>query len=196
MRNLGDLGFVAHGGFSCAVIVSTSRKYSAAKHSGKNQPDVVQIHVQYLGPLPHGNFNVEILDLKLGNKHSVIQVVLKASNSQNPSIVTLVTLGSLAAKGHRIEPQAVTLPDRENDCMRWTDAMFFNLSPTSSKMRSYVPKGGPSPLWSPSVGQNKRDMWVKVDDENDSFDFPHLGFIAAMVNAPGPRFFGCSHSSR
>jgi hypothetical protein len=148
--------------------------------------------VQYLGPLPHGNFNVEILDLKLGNKHSVIQVVLKASNSQNPSIVTLVPLGNLAAKGHSIEPQAVTLPDRENDCMRWTDAMFFNLSPTSSKMRSYVPKEDLVPYGR----QNKRDMWVKVDDENDSFDFPHLGFIADMVNAPGPRFFGCSHSSR
>lgn len=59
-------------------------------------------------------------------------------------------------------------------------------------MRSYVPKEDLVPYGR----QNKRDMWVKVDDENDSFDFPHLGFIAAMVNAPGPRFFGCSHSSR
>ena len=164
------------------MIVSTSRKYSASKYSAKNQPDVVQMHVQYLDPLPQGEFMVEIVDLKFGNKHSVIQLVLKSLTSQRPSIIALVTLGNLAAKGHSIEPSAVKLPDRERDCIRWTDAMFFNLNPTSTKMRSYVPKGGDSPLWSPSVGQNKRDMWVKVDDDKDSFDFPHLGFIVDMVS--------------
>ena len=65
--------------------------------------------------------------------------------------------------------------------------MFFNLSPTSSKMRSYIPKGGSIPLWLPSVGQNKRDIWVKVDDENDSFDFPHLEFIVDMVSGSRPK---------
>jgi len=48
-------------------------------------------------------------------------------------------------------------------------------------MRSYVRKGGPTPLWSPDLGRNKRDMWVKVDDDNDSFDFPYLGFVIDMV---------------
>jgi hypothetical protein len=142
------------------------------------------MHIQYLSPLPRGEYRIEIQDLKLGSKHSVIQVELRSSgpSSSGPSIIALITIGNLGAKGHSIMPPPIHLPDREKDCVRWTDATFFNLSPTSSKMRSYVPIGGPSPLWSPAVGQNKRDMWVKVDDDNDSFDFPHLGFIADMVS--------------
>lgn len=166
------------------MITSTSRKYSASKHSGLSQPDVVHMHIQYLSPLPHGPFRVNIQDQKLGSKHSVIQVELKSSkpSTSGLSIIALVTLGNLATKGHSILALNISLPDRETDCVRWTDAKFFNSSPTSSKMRSFVRKGGPSPLWSPEVGQNKRDMWVKIDDDNDKFELSHLGFLADMVS--------------
>ena len=115
----------------------------------------------------------------------MIQVELKSSNpSAGPSIIALITLGNLAAKGHSIIPPTVSLPDREKDCARWTDAVFFNLAPTSAKMRSYVRKGESTLLWSPAMGQNKRDMWVKLDDDNDNFDFSHLGFLVDMVCTP------------
>lgn len=144
---------------------------------------MVHIHIQYLSPLPQGAFSLSITDIKLGKKHSVIQVELRPSKAPSAglSIIAIVTLGNLSVKGHGIPAPAVQLPDREKDCIRWVDAMFFNLSPTSSKVRSYVPKGGLNPLWSPAVGQNKRDMWVKPDDDNDSFEFAHLGFIADLV---------------
>ena len=183
LSHKGDLGFVAHGGFCAAVIISTSRNYSVSKHPKLDQPDVVHMHIQYLSPLPHGEFRVEMQDLKLGSKHSVIQVALKSSSpsSPGPSSIALITLGNLGAKGHSIPAPDISFPDRERDCVRWADAMFFSLAPTSSKMRSYVRKGGPTPLWSPDLGRNKRDMWVKVDDDNDSFDFPYLGFVIDMV---------------
>jgi hypothetical protein len=173
------------------VIISTSTKYAATKHPSIDQPDVAHMHIQYFSPLLHGTFSVEIDDLKLGNKHSVIKVEQKSSTSPTarPCIIAIVTLGNLSTKGHSITPPAVQLPDRERDCIRWTEATFFNLAPTSSKMRSYVPKGGPNPLWSPAVGQNKRDMWVKPDDDTDAFGFPHLGFLADMVSFDQPLLF-------
>jgi hypothetical protein len=133
-------------------------------------------------------------DLKLGGKHSIIQVTLKSSSSSGPAIIALITLGNLGAKGSSIPAPEMSFPDRERDCVRWADAMFYSLAPTSSKMRSYVRKGGPTPLWSPDLGQNKRDVWVKVDDDNDSFDFPHLGFVVDMVRlCQHPIFFLSAH---
>ena len=42
-------------------------------------------------------------------------------------------------------------------------------------------KGGPNPMWSPLVGKNKRDMWVKVDEEGKRIGMAHLGVIADFV---------------
>ena len=95
----------------------------------------------------------------------------------------IVTHGILSSgTGHSIETPLFKVPDRETECQRWTDAFFYHTNPTSAQYRSYTPKGGPNPLWSPSVGQNARDMWVKLDDENDKLSLAHLGVIVDLVS--------------
>ncbi|RFU34724.1 hypothetical protein B7463_g1663, partial [Scytalidium lignicola] len=173
-------GLHAHGGYCAALIISTSQKYFK-KYAKKNQPDTIHLQIQYMDPLPQGLATIVINDLKIGSKHSVLQVELRDPKGQI-CVIALVTQGNLSASGgHRIEIPAFNVPDRVKDCQRWVDGFFYHLSPTSSKCRTYTVKGGPNPLWSPSVGQNARDMWMKLDDDDDSFTTAHLGFIFDLL---------------
>lgn len=173
-------GLVGFGGYCAALILASSQRYFEAKYPTKNQPDPIHVHIQYLNELPGGPITVKIQDLKLGSKQSVIQVELLKVGSLTVSVLSLVTMGNLSAKGHSIKTPVSELPDI-NECQRWVDGMFFHLQPTSSQYRAWTPKGGPSPLWSPAVGQNKRDMWVKIDDDGESMSVLHLGVLVDNV---------------
>ncbi|KAH8800653.1 thioesterase-like superfamily-domain-containing protein [Xylogone sp. PMI_703] len=177
----GDLGLVSLGGFCAALIISTSQKYSAKKFSEREQPAPIHMHIQYLEPLPHGPVNVLVHDIKSGTTHHVVEIELKQPNSLKSCVLSLVTLRRLSAVRHSIKTPPFPLPDRESECQRWTDSFFYNVNPTSSQFRTYVPKGGHSHMWSPAVGQNARDVWMKLDDEKDSLGLAHLGLIADLI---------------
>jgi hypothetical protein len=239
------IGWVANGGYCCALIISTSKKYLEAKYPERKQPDPIHLHVQYvnslgpsfhtspfmlsqylkiyeksrkntlhptysmekmltrrtsryLSPLPAGSITLTITDLKLSSKHSVLQISLSSPKSASaaPAIIALVTHGNLSPSSQdntnsiNIDIDEENLPNRETECVRWTDAKFYTTNPTSVRYRSYSVKGGPNPLWSPVVGRNKRDMWVKVDEEGKSMGLAHLGVIADLVSG---LFFCCVH---
>jgi hypothetical protein len=139
--------------------------------------------VQYLDPVLSGPATLTIHDLKIGKKHSVIQVEIKKPDSPKTCIIALVTHGNLSKGGNSIDTPPFQVQDRERECQRWADGFFFHVSPTSAQYRAYTPTGGPNPLWSPRVGRNARDMWVKLDDESDRLNCAHLGVIADLVCA-------------
>ncbi|KAH8804442.1 thioesterase-like superfamily-domain-containing protein [Xylogone sp. PMI_703] len=177
----GVLGPHAHGGYCAALIISTCQNYFSKKYLEKNQPDTIHLQIQFLSPLLQGLINIVINDLKIGSKHSVLQAELRDSKGI-PCVIAFVTQGNLSASDdYTIEMPVSPVPDRVKDCQRWVDPVFFYHSPTSSKARSFTVKGGPNPLWSPSVGKNARDMWIKWDDENDSLTTAHLGFIFDLL---------------
>jgi hypothetical protein len=179
----GDLGLVAHGGFICALIIETSKKYFFLKHGARKQPDPVHLHVQYLNPVPHGPINIALKDIKIGMNHSVIQVELNTPKSLNSSVLAIVTHGNLSVVGgHSISTPLLKLPDRQTECRRWSNAFFYHVNPTSAQFRGYTPGGDSTKFWSPAIGQNARDMWVKLDDEKDTLNSSHLGLLADLVS--------------
>ncbi|CZR52539.1 uncharacterized protein PAC_02416 [Phialocephala subalpina] len=176
----GVRGPVGFGGYCAALILASSQRYFATKYPTKNQPDPIHAHIQYLNELPGGPITIKIHDLKLGSKQSVIQVELLNTDSSSISVLSLITMGNLSGKGHSIETPLFEVPDI-NECQRWVDGLFFHLQPTSAQYRAWTPKGGPNPLWSPAVGRNKRDMWVKIDDEEEEMSLLHLGVLVDNV---------------
>ncbi|PGH14375.1 hypothetical protein AJ80_05965 [Polytolypa hystricis UAMH7299] len=172
----------AHGGWCTGLFLATSRKYFQTKHPDRSQNDPVHIHTQFLNPLTAGAIFVALRELKLGSRRSVIEITLQRSESSPIVAIALITMGDLSAKdmGPSIPTPPIKITDRR-DCQRWTDALFYYTDPTSRECRTYTPKGGPSPLWSPVLGQHARDQWVKLDDEERQFDIPSVGFVVDMV---------------
>ncbi|KAJ5982852.1 thioesterase-like superfamily-domain-containing protein [Penicillium waksmanii] len=62
--------------------------------------------------------------------------------------------------------------------------MHFSITliPPTSAVRYYNPNDGENLMWSPKLGQNARDQWGKLDDD-DMFHLEHLGLVADLIPA-------------
>lgn len=179
----GATGLIVHGGFCASLTMATCQKYLSMKHPNTGQQDPLHLHVQYLGPIPHGQITVVVRELRVGKTHSVMQVDLCQPGSLEPCVTSLVTFGKLSLKGGRtIAAPALQLPDRKLDCARVTERLLVSLIPPTAKLRGWMVKGNDNILWSPAMGQNARGMWLRPDNEDDSLDFNFLGMIADLVS--------------
>ncbi|KAL2846462.1 thioesterase-like superfamily-domain-containing protein [Aspergillus pseudoustus] len=186
-----DNGLSLHGGYLCSLLISGSREYARATGLVElNQPDPLSMHVQFLDLAPQGPLHVRFTTLKSGSRSSVVQGEVCTAQSTTAGsdprkktyTLAICTMGNLNDKsGISLElPPHGPLPSRETDCVRWTDAFAFFTSPPTAACRVYTPKGGPTPLWSPAVGQNRRDQWGKLDN-GENFRLEHLGLLADIV---------------
>ncbi|KAL3455478.1 thioesterase-like superfamily-domain-containing protein [Aspergillus heterothallicus] len=186
-----DNSLSLHGGYLCSLLISASREYARATGLVElNQPDPLSMHVQFLDLAPQGPLHVRFTTLKSGSRSSVVQGEIcsageatKDGTSTRKRTYTLAicTMGNLSDRtGISIDFPPHALPNRETDCARWTDAFAFYASPPTAACRVYTPKGGPNPLWSPAVGQHKRDQWDKLDN-GENFRLEHLGLLADIV---------------
>jgi hypothetical protein len=143
------------------------------------------MHIQFLELIPQGSFHVSFTNLKLGPRHSVIRGEIMSADLNSPKTYTIAicTMGDLnKSSGISMKLPPIPTPSRERDCARWTSGFFFYINPPTSACRVYNPKDGPDPLWSPSVGRNKRDQWEKLDN-GENFQLQHLGLIADLVRS-------------
>ncbi|KAE8412757.1 thioesterase-like superfamily-domain-containing protein [Aspergillus pseudocaelatus] len=183
----GDLGLQAYGGFCTALIVSGGGKYFGSKHPRSNQAHCVSLHIQFLRPLPCGPFKISFEDIRKGSRFSVIEAKLcpRETAVSSPYILSIITLGNLHRRtGPSISLQPKPIPNRLKDCVPWKHDYFDpNINPPGARFKFLVPKGGPTPLWSPARGQNARDQWAKVAGENETFNMEYLGLLADSVPA-------------
>jgi hypothetical protein len=77
--------------------------------------------------------------------------------------------------------QKLPLPDR-SQCDMLTSDLFTRLNPATGHVLTLTSRGGPSPWWSPVVGQNARDQWLRFRDEASGFDLLSLGYVADLVS--------------
>lgn len=169
-----------------AMLIHASRTYFKTYHDAIGQPDPIQMNVHYLHLIPPGIFNVQFEDLKLSQRHSTIQAKITSPLVKNATICTLAifTMGDLNTNlGISLELPPIPTPDRERECARWTNALFYKSNPPTASVRYYNPKDGKSLLWSPKGGQNARDQWGKLDS-GDKFRLEHLGLMADLVCVP------------
>lgn len=139
--------------------------------------------LHYLQLIPPGAFYIQLEAIKLGRRHSTIQAKIVSPHTRNVVLYSLavITMGDLNAKsGINIVLPPIPTPDRERECARWTNALFYKLNPPTASIRYYNPKDGQSLLWSPSRGRNCRDQWGKLDS-GDYFRLEHLGLMADIV---------------
>lgn len=141
------------------------------------------MHVQFLQLAPGGQFHVLFKDIRLNPRHSIIQAEFLSPdlNVHTSYTLAICTMGDLNSNsGISIKLPPISTPNREEDCGRWTSGFFYHITPTSSFCRTYNPNDGPEIMWSPKVGQNKREQWSKLDSGRN-FTLEHLGALADLV---------------
>ena len=176
----------AHGGYCIGALMTTCRQFFAKQHGNMNQPDCIGVHVEFLAPVPQGNYHVTVKDVALGRRQSVVEACIVSSDIGQPKtyIIGLVRMGRLIEdKGAPGIPIPTThIPDRVLECTRVTNANYYRASPATATVRIFSPKDGMSSMWSPIFGgQNSRDQWHKMDDET-LFEAEHLPLIADLVS--------------
>lgn len=174
------------------IDIPTQDQLALNRNSVIDGPRVVSVtnHLhRFIEPLLSGPIKLTITPLRLGSKHSILQVALSASHipTTSSAVLAILTLGDLDAPPAPnptgipsiiIEPEQ--LPNIATDCVRWTAPQFYISNPTSVRYRTYTVSGGPNPLWSPRVGRNSRDMWCKVDEERN-MRMEDLGVLVDLV---------------
>lgn len=178
-----------HGGFCAATMLATAQKYSEETRDGSSHStlDPLHIHIDYLIPAPQGSFHVMIKKLHSGNSSMTVQTEIVAPGTNGPAYcLAVIRLGKLQMPpgGKSIQPVIGALPNREKDCVRGSSGKYYYASPPTSSIRAYVPKDGPSHLWSPLFGgQCSRYQWAKLDDER-LFQLEHILLLVDLVYTP------------
>ncbi|CVL12433.1 uncharacterized protein FPRN_03639 [Fusarium proliferatum] len=181
----GGRRLAAHGGYCATVLMMTARQYHNDKHGILENMEPLNISVEYLEPLPQGQFEIVLETLSIGKRTSTVEARLKSLEAYEDKVCTIaiVRLGTLKDNGQVInmQPSVWPLPDRMKDCTRWSDAGYYYLNPPASTIRTYTPKGDNAPLWSKKFGgQNTRYQWVKLDNDK-KFGLEHLPVLADLV---------------
>lgn len=144
------------------------------------------MNLHYLQLIPPGAFHIQLQDIKLGQRYSTIQAKIVSPHTNNAALFSLglITMGDLNIKsGINMNLPPIPIPDRERDCARWTNALFYKLNLPTANIRYYNPKDRESLLWCPARGRNCRDQWGKLDS-GDNFRLKHLGLMADLVCGP------------
>jgi hypothetical protein len=121
----------------------------------------------------------------VGKRQAVVRVEVSAKGKEASPVclVALLSQGNFATQaGPSIPTPPFLLPNRLAECQRWTDALFYRHNPPSTFIRTWTPTGGHNALWSPGLGQNARDQWVKLDKGETGFDIFSLAVICDLVS--------------
>lgn len=172
-----------HGGFCAATMLATALSYSREVSNDGNL-DPLHFHIDFLNPAPQGHFHVIVRKLHSGVSSMSVQTEIVAVGTDGPAYsLAIIRLGKLLMPvgGKSIQPTIDLLPDRNRDCQRLHSGAFYYANPSTSSVRKYVPKGGDSPLWSPSFGgQHSRYQWAKLDDGR-LFQLEHILLLVDLV---------------
>lgn len=179
---------MAHGGFITSLIQAATNEYFRLHYPELSLLDALSVQVQFLQPVPVGVVFLEVNDVKIGRKTSVVQVGLQSKNKKGnptPCAIALVMQGNLGTeKGVTVAvPRNFSdiMPRRE-DCIRFRDAWWMNLIPVTRKLQQWIPKGGPDACWNDRLGPGTRKTWVKMDD-GTGFDTLFLGELCDAVSS-------------
>lgn len=177
--------FAAHGGFCAAVLLAVARRHHADRYPAQQRLSPVHMHVDYLEPMPQGPFHATVTELHLGGQSIslLVQLVPVAIDDATVYSVALVRLGTFNTEvsDQTKELANRNLPDRDTECERWSNPLFYHANPATASVRVFCPNDGPSLLWSPRFGgQNCRYQWTK-SDEGDSFQVDHIPLIVDLV---------------
>ncbi|KAI1027513.1 hypothetical protein LB503_013460 [Fusarium chuoi] len=164
----GGRRLAAHGGYCATVLMTTARQYHHDKHGSFENMEPLNIFVEYLEPLPQGQFEIALETLSIGKRTSTVEARLKSLEAREDTVINM-------------QPSVWPLPDRMKDCTRWSDASYYYMNPPASTIRTYTPKGDNAPLWSEKFGgQNTRYQWVKLENDK-KFGLEHLPVLADLV---------------
>ncbi|KAF5556383.1 thioesterase-like superfamily domain-containing protein [Fusarium mexicanum] len=166
-----------------------AQQYYQDQNGGQGNMKPLNMSVEYLEPLPQGQFEVALETLSIGKRTSTVEARLRSLEAHEDKVCTIaiVRLGMWKDEGHvtNIQPSAWLLPDRTKDCTRWSDANYYYMNPPASTVRMYTPSGENAPLWSERFGgQNTRYQWVRLDNDK-AFGLEHLPVLTDLV----PRIF-------
>ncbi|KAI8650735.1 hypothetical protein NCS57_01408100 [Fusarium keratoplasticum] len=175
----------AHGGYCATVLMTTARQYNWEKHQKLAHTEPLNLFVEFLHPLPAGPFEVALETLQAGNRGSTIQAKLLTGKGQKQQTcsIAIIRFGVLQDEGyvHNVQPPIRPVPDREKECVRWTNALTYQFNPPTAAVRVYTPRDSGTPLWSEKYGgRNVRYQWTKMDDE-DTFRLEHIPILADLI---------------
>lgn len=179
----GGQSLSAFGGFCAGTLLMTAQQYGR-QYGDQNNFDPIHINIEFLNPMPQGDFHVAVKELRSGNSSRVIQAELVSPGTE--SIIyssAIVRLGVLEETGHKksLQPNFGPMPDREAECGRWAHALFYAFNPPSASVRSFCPNDGDNILWSPRYGgQHTRCHWYKLDD-GTLFQSEHIAMLVDLV---------------
>jgi hypothetical protein len=168
-------------------LLTTARTYFVTKYPSRLQPDPINIHVQFILPVPIGPARLRVDEISIARRYSVIQITLQTqqlkSGTQNTCIIAIVTQGNLATESGQtvptppLVPRSV-IPDRETACEEWVQPEWLaRLLPVGAKMTTLLPKGGTNMRFPSRKGLNFREVWMKWTDEKERFDLISLGSV-------------------
>lgn len=150
------------------MLIRASRIYFKTYLEHTRRADPIQINLHFLQLIPPGSFSCSARRPKIETatftypSQNYIPVVKNATICS----LTIFTVGYFNTKlGIDMDLSPIPTPDREHECARWTNSLFYKLNPPTASVRYYNPNDGKSLLWGPEGG---RDQWGKLDS-GDNF---------------------------
>ncbi|KAF5229588.1 hypothetical protein FANTH_14134 [Fusarium anthophilum] len=132
----GGRRLAAHGGYCATVLMMAAQQYYQNQNGGQGNMKPLNMSVEYLEPLPQGQFEVALETLSIGKRTSTVEARLRSLEAHGDKVCTIaiVRLGMWKDEGHvtNIQPSAWLLPDRTRDCTRWSDANYYYMNPPAS----------------------------------------------------------------
>jgi hypothetical protein len=196
------------GGHATSLIFSAVRKYFTIKHPHRNQPDPLNIHVQFLRLLAPDDLRLVITELRLGTRCSVVNVDVltptrkpysDASRTWEGSFIKCITAivmqGNLSTEVGVTLPSAPAIPpskipDRKRECLEVKiDKVIKILSPVTGTAVMWAVPDANGNGWGMSEGGAGKKMvqghWITFADgvdEEKGFDVLSLGLLSDLVS--------------
>ncbi|KAI0141801.1 thioesterase family protein [Xylariaceae sp. FL1272] len=181
------LGSTLFGGSIAAVIHLTAVTHLSTDPAlaKRNQPDVLNLHLEFLRSCNRCDSIITVKPLKLGAVTSTLQLLLSQGDKIN--VVALVTstnfdncLGPTASTAWSLLPTPNPVPDfakvrAQQPEPNWLPAhLSGEILPISSRLNVLNPRGG-----FPVAGVC--DAWYGVRDEHDQMDATYVSLMTDMI---------------
>jgi hypothetical protein len=181
----------AHGGYITSLLFSTARAYFTSKYPSLQQPDPINVHIQFILPVQIGKVRLDVSEISIRRQYSVAQITLKKLHPENSTyqthVTAIITQGNLATEnGQTIPVPPIILKDEIPNIKAVCEESIIpewirKLLPVSTKLRSFKRRGGESRVLS-RKGLNVREIWMRWTDEKQKFNVISLGTVCDNVS--------------
>ncbi|KAI1263616.1 thioesterase family protein [Xylariaceae sp. FL1019] len=181
------LGSTLFGGSIAAVIhlVAVTHLSTDPELAARNQPDVLNLHMEFLRPCNRSDSIVTVKPLKLGAVTSSLQLLL--SQREQVKIVALITstnfdtvLGPTGTTAWSLFPSPKPVPDFAKVAARQSEPNWLpahlsgEIFPITRKLMILNPRGG-FPV------DGVCDAWYGVRDDTDQMDATYVSMMTDMI---------------